>query len=149
MGFVLAGDMRERYAFWIVTTATFGALAVIAKTEGVGYTLHESLVGPQRIVLPEYSEILWLPASLGAGGWGPFAWINTLYWVTVAGLVGKSLALLDHRLRAIRPVPARRDLRLPPAAPDRGPSVRPSGRPSPSPASGDVPPSPPRGGSGP
>ena len=149
MGFVLAEDVRDRYAFWIATTATFGALALIAKTEGIGYTLREVLVGGDRIVTPTYSAILWVPATMGADGWGPFAWLNTLYWVSVAGLVGKGLARLDRRLRASRRVPARRDPRLPAAAPDRGRSARPSGHPTPARAAGDAPPSPPPEGSGP
>lgn len=144
MGFVLAADKRERYAFWLAVLVSYGILAALATTEGIGYTLHESFAPHERVVTPEYSAVLWLPAVvLGADGWGPVSWYNTLYWITVAGLAGKSLALLDRRLRAVRRAPSPRD----PRVPVRDPPGRPAGHPLP--ASGDAPPAPPRAGSGP
>ena len=143
-GFVLAADVRERAAFWFTTTAAFGVLAGLATSEGVGYVLMPSLARGDLVMVPEYSGLLWLPAVLGASAWGPLAWLNTLYWVILAGLVGKILALLDRRRRAIRRAPARRD----PAVPGRdpGPADRPSGRPFPA-AGAALPPAPPGAGS--
>jgi len=140
-GFILAADVRERAAFWFTTTAAFGVLAVLAMSEGIGYGLRASHVEGDLVMIPDYSAVLWLPAVLGASAWGPISWLNTVYWIILAGLVGKILARLDRRPREIRraPVPHGR------AAPGRGPSG--PGRPSP--AAGAVPPpAPPGAGSG-
>ena len=142
--FVFAADVRERVAFWFVTTASFGVIAGFATAEGLGYVLRPTIVGQTLAMIPEYSPVVWLPAVLGASAWGPYSWLNTIYWIILAGLVGKILALLDRRRRAIRRAPARRDQ----AAPGRDPVPvdRPSGCPAPA-AGASLPPAPPGAGS--
>jgi len=141
----MASDFRERAAFWFTMTASFGVLAALATSEGIGYVLSASRVGGDLVMIPQYSAILWLPAVLGASAWGPMAWLNTIYWIILAGLAGKSLARLARRRRAIRRAPVRRDPAVPGRA--RGPSGHPPGRPSPA-AGAAPPPAPPRAGSG-
>ena len=139
--FVFAADVRERVAFWFVTTASFGVIAGFATAEGLGYVLRPTIVGQTLAMIPEYSPVVWLPAVLGASAWGPYSWLNTIYWIILAGLVGKILARLDRRLRAIRRAPARRGPAVP--ARDRAPA----GRPSPA-AGSSLPPAPPGARSG-
>ena len=74
--FVFAADVRERVAFWFVTTASFGVIAGFATAEGLGYVLRPTIVGRTLVMIPEYSPVLWLPAVLGASAWGPSSWLK-------------------------------------------------------------------------
>ncbi len=138
MGLIAATDVRERYAFWLTTIASYGILVGLATTPGIGYTFRLSTSAAGLVDIPEYNAILWLPAVLGAGAWGVLAWANTVYWIIIAGLVGKSLAHLDRRHRATRRrAPARRVAPLP----GRDPPGRTD---RPVPVAGGGPPAPPR-----
>lgn len=135
----IARSHVERAAFWFGVSAVYAAFAVLATTEGVGYRLRlEPTSDPSLfLAVPVYNPILWIPATFGAGAWGPHAWLNTLYWLTVATLGGVGLARLVRRLpadprhaRAAAPGPDDPGLRRPdaPGEAPRAPARTGSGR---------------------
>ena len=137
---LVAKSHKERAVFWLGLCVAYGLLAGLATWEGVVYVLRsEPTANPfVTIAVPVYNPVLWLPAVLfGAGAWGPLGWLNTLYWLIVAGLAatGAARLLVRHPSRARRPHPAPSAARGRAPGPHPGrPAVRPSGRPSPPPA---------------
>jgi len=95
---LLARSHRERLAFWIGLDAAYATIVLLAASDGIGYTLRLEAIGPREfLAVPEYNPVLWLPAVLGAGAWGPAAWVNTIYWLSAATLAGLGLARLVRR----------------------------------------------------